>query len=173
MRWGGHPHELRVLASLAARACARLIRLGAQKPPRYCCKRCEQKIPSIRLPIFYCEQQQQRNSGAQTTNTMGRTRSRGRKHPRQRNCSAACCLLPFTPLLGYWYWYYRCAATTTNNKDCGASPRTRTATVRALRAGPHLSRKPFAVATLLTTAPSAKTRLGARSVGKKEQGDMS
>ena len=48
------PHELRVLASLAARRlrAAHLSSRRVTKPPRYCCKRCEQKIPSIGLPIF-------------------------------------------------------------------------------------------------------------------------
>ena len=48
------PHELRGLASLAARRlrAAHLSSRRVTKPPRYCCKRCEQKIPSIGLPIF-------------------------------------------------------------------------------------------------------------------------
>ena len=124
---------------------------------------------------MHCERQQRRNSGAQTTNTMGRTRSRGRKHPRRRNCSAACCLLPFTPLLGYWYWYYRGP-----HRHHQLQQRLRGITAHSHRNTSVLfeqdhryRRKPFAVATLLTTAPSAKNDgWTPRSVGKKEQGDM-
>jgi hypothetical protein len=106
---------------------------------------------------------------------MGRTRSRGRKHPRRRNCSAACCLLPFTPLLGYWYWYYRGP-----HRHHQLQQRLRGITAHSHRNTSVLfeqdhtyRRKPFAVATLLTTMPSSKNDgWTPRSVGKKEQGDM-
>ena len=55
LRWGAAtPHELRVLASLAVARlrAAHLSSRRVTKPPRYCCQRCEQKIPSIGLPIF-------------------------------------------------------------------------------------------------------------------------
>ena len=106
---------------------------------------------------------------------MGRTRSRGRKHPRRRNCSAACCLLPFTPLLGYWYWYYRGPHRhhRLQQRLRGITEHSHRNTSVLFEQDHRWRRKPFAVATLLTTAPSAKNDgWTPRSVGKKEQGDI-
>ena len=99
-------HERRGLAHGCTPRAPLIYRRGASRNRlSYCCKRCEHHACAINRG-YPCTASTAAQLAAEHKALMGRTRSRGRKHPRRRNCSAACCLLPFTPLLGYWYWYY-------------------------------------------------------------------
>ena len=132
LRWGAAtPHELRVLASLARRLrAAHLSSRRVTKPPRYCCKRCEQKIPSIGLPIFCTASG---SSGATPARRppirwagpeAGAASTRGDATARR---PAVCCPSRLYWVIGTGTTAAR-TATTSTNKDSGASPRTPTAT---------------------------------------------
>ena len=133
LRWGAAtPHELRVLASLAARRlrAAHLSSRRVTKPPRYCCKRCEQKIPSIGLPIF-----------CTASGSSGATPARrppilwaGPEAEAASTRAGAAARRPAACCPSRLYWGTGTGTTgvpiviTIYNNDSGASPRTRTAT---------------------------------------------
>ena len=134
LRWGAAtPHELRVLASLAARRlrAAHLSSRRVTKPPRYCCKRCEQKIPSIGLPIFCTASGSSGATPARRPPILWAGPEAGAASTRAGATAlrpAACC-----PSRLYWGTGTGITAartgTTGSSSDCGASPSTRTATL--------------------------------------------
>ena len=126
------PHELRVLASLAARRlrAAHLSSRRVTKPPRYCCKRCEQKIPSIGLPIFCTASGSSGAAPARRPPILWAGPEAGAASTRAGATArrpAVCCPSRLYWVIGTGTTAARTATTSTNN-DCGASPSTRTAT---------------------------------------------
>ena len=130
---GGRPPRTNSECLQAWRRRLRAAHLSSRrvtKPPRYCCKRCEQKIPSIGLPIFCTASGSSGATPARRPPILwagpeaGAASTRGGATARR---PAACC--PSRP-----YWVIGTGttaartATTSTNKDSGASPRTPTAT---------------------------------------------
>ena len=126
------PHELRGLASLAARRlrAAHLSSRRVTKPPRYCCKRCEQKIPSIGLPIFCTASGSSGATPARRPPILWagpEAEAASTRAGATARRPAACCPSRLCWGTGTGTTAARTATTSTNN-DSGASPRTRTAT---------------------------------------------
>ena len=100
------------------------------KPPRYCCKRCEQKIPSIGLPIFCTASGSSGATPARRPPILWagpEAEAASTRAGATARRPAACC--PSRP-----YWVIGTGttaartATTSTNKGSGASPSTPTAT---------------------------------------------
>ena len=126
------PHELRVLASLAVARlrAAHLSSRRVTKPPRYCCKRCEQKIPSIGLPIFCTASGSSGATPARRPPILWagpEAEAASTRAGATARRPAACCPSRRCLVTGTGTTAAR-TATTSTNKDSGASPRTPTAT---------------------------------------------
>ena len=132
LRWGGHPARTQSACKLAARRlrAAHLSSRRVTKPPRYCCKRCEQKIPSIGLPIFCTASGSSGATPARRPPILWagpEAEAASTRAGATARRPAACC-----PSRLYWGTGTGTTAartaTTNYNNDSGASPRTRTAT---------------------------------------------